>query len=56
MINIKNFGLNLLNIDKTSFKDTDDVVYNIRYITMKILCHVNIDSENPLWLYFNNVM
>ena len=37
MINIKNFDPNLLNIDKISFKSTDAVIYNIKYITMKIL-------------------
>ena len=55
MINIKNFDSNLLNIEKTSFKSTDAVIYNIQYITMESLDHVNIDSENPLYLIFNNV-
>ena len=53
MINIKIFDQNLLNTDKISFKSTDAVIYNIRYITMKSLDHVNIDSENLL--YLNNV-
>ena len=48
MINIKIFDQNLLNTDKISFKSTDAVIYNIRYITMKSLDHVNIDSENLL--------
>ena len=48
-INIKNFDPNLLNIDKISFKSINAVIYNISYIT------VNIDSENPLYLIFNNV-
>ena len=30
MINIKNFNRNLLNIDKTLFKSTYNVIYNIR--------------------------
>ena len=46
---------NLLNIDKISFKSTDAVIYNIRYMTVENLDHVNIDSENPLYLIFNNV-
>ena len=55
MINIKHFHPNLLDIDKISFKSTDAVVYNIKYITMKNLDNENIDSENPLYLIFNNV-
>ena len=55
MIDIKTFDSNLLNIDKIPYKSTDAVNYNIRYITMKSLDHVNIDSENPLYLIFNNV-
>ena len=53
MIDIKTFDSNLLNIDKIPYKSTDAVNYNIRYITMKSLDHVNIDSENPLYLIFN---
>ena len=55
MINIKIFDSNLLNIDKISFKSTDDVIYNIRYFTMKILNHVNVDNENSRCLIFNNI-
>ena len=55
IINIKNFDSNFLNIDKISFKSTDVVIWNIRYIAMKSLDHVNIDSENPLYLIFDNV-
>ena len=55
MINVKNFDPNLLNIGKISFNSTDAVIYNIRYITMKSIDHENIDSENPLYLVFNNV-
>ena len=46
---------NLLNIGKISFKSTDAVIYNIRYMTMENLDYVNIDSENPYYLIFNNV-
>ena len=38
-----------------SFKSTDAFIYNVRHITMKSLDHVNIDSESPLYLIFNNV-
>ena len=55
MINIKNFDPNLLNICKISFKSIDTVAYHIKYITMKNLDHVNIDSTNSLYLAFNNV-
>ena len=37
------------------FKSTEDVIYNIRYIAMKSLDYINIDSENTLYLIFNNV-
>ena len=50
---------------KISLKSTDPVIYNIRYIIMKSLDNVNIimksldnvniDSENRLYLIFNNV-
>ena len=48
MINIRNFDPNLLSIDKISYKNTDAVIYNTKYFTMKSLDHENIDSENPL--------
>ena len=51
MINIKNFNPNLLSIEKI-FKNTDAVVYNIKYIIMESINNQNIDSENPLWPYF----
>ena len=50
MTSIKNFDPILLSINQISFKSTDDVVYDIEYITMKIL-----DSENSFYLVFNNV-
>ena len=55
MTNIKNFDLSLLDIDEISFKSTDDVIYHIKYITMKSLDNENIDSANSLYLIFNNV-
>ena len=55
MINIKKFDPSLLDIDKISFKSTDDVIHHIEYITMKSLDNKNIDSANSLYLIFNNV-
>ena len=48
MINKKHFDPKYLSIDKISFKNTDAVIYNIKYITMKSLVHENIDSQNPV--------
>ena len=45
----------MLNIDKISFKNTNFVIYNTGYITIKIIDHVNIHCENPLCLIFDNV-
>ena len=46
MTNIKNFDLNLLSINKISFeKNTDCVIYEY---------FKNLDSENSLYLFFNN--
>ena len=44
-----------MSIDKVSFKSIDTVIYSNKYITLKSLNHVNIDSENPPYLIFNNV-
>ena len=49
MTNINKFDLRLLRINQISFKSTDDVIYNIEYITMK-----SSDSANSLYLVFNN--
>ena len=54
MINIKYFDPNLLSTDKISFKSMDAVIYNIKYITLKSLNHVNVYGENPPYLIFNN--
>ena len=54
MINIKNLDPNLLNINKILFKPIDAAIYNIEYMTIKSLDHVNIDGINPLYLIFNN--
>ena len=45
----------MLNVEKRSFKSTDAVIYNIKYITTKNLDRINIDCENFLYLVFNNV-
>ena len=55
MINIKNFNPSLLGIDKLSCKSANIDIYHIEYMTMKSPNHVNIDSENLLYLIFNNV-
>ena len=55
MINSKNFDPGMLEINILSFKSTSTIIYHIEYITMRSLDHVNIDSENPLYLIFNNV-
>ena len=55
MINIKNVDPNLLTIDKIRFKNTDVVVYNIKYIMKQSIDNKNIDGENALCLVFNNV-
>ena len=44
-----------MSINKTLFKSTDAVIYNIRYIRIKSLEHINIDSESPLCIIFNDV-
>ena len=55
MISVKRFYPSFLNISKISFKSIDAAIYSIRYITMKSLDHVNIDSANSIYLVFNNV-
>ena len=48
MINIKYFDPNLLIIDKISFKNSDTVIYSIKYITM-----TSLDNENiNIFLYY----
>ena len=46
MTNIKNFNPNLLSINKISYKNTDAVVYSIKYIMMESINNQNIDREN----------
>ena len=48
MTKIKNLDLNLLSINKISFeRNTDCVIYETE-------CFKNLDSENSLYLIFNN--
>ena len=47
MIDIKDFGSNLLKIDKNSYKNID--IYYIRYITMKDSDYVKINSVSHLY-------
>ena len=55
MINIKDFDLSLLNIDKKSYKNIG--IYNIGYITIKkIDDYENIHSVNPLYLMIGKVI
>ena len=54
MMNIKSFDPGLLSIEKISLKSTDVVIYEIRYMTIKSLVHVNIGSKKILWLISNN--
>ena len=49
MINIKYFVSNLLYVHKISSKNTDTIIYNIRYITRK-----SLDNENTHFI-FNNL-
>ena len=55
IVNTKHFDPNLLSIDKISFNSTDAVIYNIKYIAMKSINKINIDSESPTYLIFDNV-
>ena len=55
MFNIKILDLSLLERNKLSCKKAHIDIYYIECMTMKILDHINIDSENPLYLIFSNV-
>ena len=52
MINIKRFNPNLVSLEKISYKNTDVVVYNLKYIMMGSISNQNIDSENALCIVF----
>ena len=48
MINIEDFDLDLLKIDKKSYKNIN--IYYIGYITMKDFDYVRVNSVNPLYI------
>ena len=52
---IKNIDPNLLNISKTYAKNTDAVIYEIKYITMQSINNQNIDRAIFLFLSFSDV-
>ena len=55
MINVKDFDLSILKIDKKSYKNIG--IYNIGYITIKkIDDYENIHSVNPLYLMIGKVI
>ena len=53
--NVKNIDLNLLNINKKCMKNTNAVIYEIKYIMMQSINNQNIDREIPLCLSFSDV-
>ena len=53
MTNIKNFGSNLLKIDKRLYKNID--IYYFGYITMKNSDYVKINSVKSLYLIIDKV-
>ena len=53
--NIKNIDTNLLSIDKKCMKNTDAVMYEIKYIMIQSINNQNIDRKIPLCLSFSNV-
>ena len=52
---IENIDPNLLSIDKKCMKNTDVVIYEIKYIMMQSINNQNVDRETPLCLSFSNV-
>ena len=55
MINIKSFDPSILEINKLLCKKANINIYHMKYITMKNFDHINIDSDNLLYLIFSNV-
>ena len=53
MINIENFNLDLLKIDRKSYKNIG--IYYVGYISMKDSKHVNNHSVNPLYIIIGEV-
>ena len=52
---IKNIDPNFVGINRKCMKNTDDVVYEIKYIMMQSINNQNIDRGNPLCLSFSDV-
>ena len=52
---IENIDRNLLSINKECIKNTDDVIYKIKNITMESINNQSIDREVPLCFSFSNV-
>ena len=53
---IENIDPNLLSINKKCMKNTDGVIYEIKYIMMQSISNQNIDNEVALCLSFSNVV
>ena len=54
-INLKDFDVSLLKIDKKDCKDND--IYYIGYVTVKKIANCNnISSVNPLYLMINEMI
>ena len=53
IINIKHFERDKIKIDEKSYKKI--LVYYIRYVTIKDLKYVKMNSVNPLYLIFSKV-
>ena len=51
MINIKILDLNKIRLDEKSYKNI--LIYYIRYVTVKNLSYITINSVNPLDLIIN---
>ena len=53
--NTENIDPNLLSINKKCIRNTDDVIYEIKYITIQSINNQNIDKGIPLCLSFSDV-
>ena len=54
-INLQNFDVRSLKIDKKNYKDID--IYSIGYVTVKTIANCNdINSINPLYLMIDNMI
>ena len=53
MINIENLDANEIKVDENSYKN--NLIYYIRYVAVKNINYVKIDSINPLYLITNKI-